>query len=203
MSVIHGKEQQFWTWFKQREDALFNFDRDQERIFDEIDMALANVSSLLTFEFGPVTNGVREFVISADGVKSGFPAVEALAAAAPVLPQWNIIKFRQRQTPILELSYADKTVNPSDVEFCLLSNGRELGVYLFFDAYSEDETLIWRNIGFLLLDQALGEFDVATKVGPIEVFHSDAHPDAARFTLSEPITPSRAGGLKGNRQRRL
>jgi len=31
----------------------------------------------------------------------------------------------------------------------------------------------------------LGEYDVATKVGPIGVFHSSALPDAARYTLPE------------------
>jgi hypothetical protein len=181
----YSKERQFWVWFKQRQEMLFNFERDQERIFDELGSALANVSPHLTFEFGRVINGAREFVISADGIKSDFPAVEALAAAAPALPQWKVVKFRQRQTPIVELTFAGKAVKPEDVECCLLSNGRDLGVYLFFDAYSEEEADIWRHIGFLLLDQALGEYDVATKVARIEVFHSNAHPDALRHALPE------------------
>ena len=67
----------------------------------------------------------------------------------------------------------------------MLSNGRELGVYLFFDAYSEKEADIWAHIAFLFLDQALGEYDVATKVGPVKVFHSDAHRGAARYRLPE------------------
>jgi hypothetical protein len=179
------KEQQFWAWFKQREEMLFNFERDQERLFDQLGAALANVSPDLAFEFGPVKNGAREFVIGADGIKSAFPVVEALVAAAPALPRWNVIKFRQRQTPIMELTYADKTVKPEDVKFCLLSNGKELGVYLFFDAYSEEEAPVWRHIGYLLLDQALGEYDVENKVGPIEVFHSNAHPNAMRYALPE------------------
>jgi hypothetical protein len=180
-----SKEQKFWAWFNQREEALFNFERDQERIFDELDEALSIVSPHLTFEFGSIENGVREFVISADGIKAEFATVEALAAAAPALPQWKVLKFRQRQTPILEMTFAGKAVKPEEVEFCLLSNGRELGVYLFFDAYSEKEADIWRHIGFLLLDQALGEYDVATKVGPIGIFQSSAHPHAMRYRLPE------------------
>jgi hypothetical protein len=181
----YSKEQQFWAWFKQREEMLFNFERDRQRIFDELDSALATVSPHLTFEFGPVKNGARDFVISAGGIKSEFAAVEALAAAAPALPQWKVVKLRQRQMPILEMTFAGKTVKPGDVEFCLVSNGRELGVFLFFDAYSEKEADKWRHIGFLLLDQALGEYDVATKVGPIKVLHSSAHPDAVRYALPE------------------
>jgi hypothetical protein len=55
---------------------------------------------------------------------------------------------------------------PEDLEFCPLSNGWELGICLFFDAYSEDKAPIWGQIGYLLLDRALGEHDVEAKVGP-------------------------------------
>ena len=51
MRQDYSKEQQFWAWFKQREEALFNFERDLLRIFDERDSALATVSPHLTFEF--------------------------------------------------------------------------------------------------------------------------------------------------------
>ncbi len=47
----------------------------------------------------------------------------------------------------------------------------KLGIILFFKDYKEAEKNIWGNIGFLMLDQALGEYDVETKVGFIE-FHS-------------------------------
>jgi hypothetical protein len=181
----YSQEQRFWAWFQQREEKLFNFELDEDRIFAELDSALAKVSPHLTFEFSPIKNGTREFVISADGIKADFPAIEALTAAAPALPRWKIIKFRQRQSPIAWLTFAGKTVRPVDVEFCLLSNGRELGVYLFFDTYSENEADIWGHIAFLFPDQALGEYDVAAKVGPVKAFHSDAHPGAARYTLPE------------------
>ena len=178
-------EETFWSWFAANEPRLFKFESNQEVIFRELDRELKRVNPDLTFEFGPVKNGARDFVISAGGIKSEFAAVEALAAAAPALPQWKVVKLRQRQMPILEMTFAGKTVKPGDVEFCLVSNGRELGVFLFFDAYSEKEADKWRHIGFLLLDQALGEYDVATKVGPIKVLHSSAHPDAVRYALPE------------------
>jgi hypothetical protein len=127
------KEQQFWAWFEQNEALLFGFEHDQE--LHQLKMALEEVSPDLTFEFGPPKDGIRDFVISAGGIRSAFAAVEALADAAPPLPRWNVIKFRPRRMPMLALTYASKTVKPEDVEFCLLSNGRELGIYLFFDGY--------------------------------------------------------------------
>jgi hypothetical protein len=178
-------EQTFWTWFRQNDEVLFDFERDRDRIFAELTTALAAVAADLAFEFGPRIDGRRDFVISAGGVKSAFAAVKALAASAPVLPHWNVIAFRPRRAAIMAIGFGGRTVRPKDVEFCLLSNGRELGIYLFFDGYRESEKTIWGQIGFLLLDQALGEYDVATKVGPIQFLPSSAHPEAARYPFPE------------------
>ena len=177
-------EQKFWTWFRQSEELLFDFERDRDRIFAALTTALAAVAADLTFEFGPRIDGRRDFVISAGGVKSAFAAVKALAAA-PVLPHWNVIAFRPRRAAIMTIGFGGRTARPNDVEFCLVSNGRELGIYLFFDGYRESERAIWGQIGFLLLDQALGEYDVATKVGPIQFLPSSAHPEAARYPFPE------------------
>jgi hypothetical protein len=178
-------EQRFWTWFQQNDELLFDFERDQDRIFDALAKALASVATDLTFEFGPHADGRRDFVISAGGIKSAFPAVKALVVAAPELPRWRVIAFRPRRAPIMTITFGDRTVRAEDVEFCLLSNGRELGIYLFFDGYREDEKATWGHIGYLLLDEALGEYDVETKVGPIRFFPSDAHPELARSPLPE------------------
>ena len=80
-----GDEAAFWKWFASNEARLFSFERDQEAIFDELGAEMHRVNSDLTFEFGPVQNGKREFVISAGGIKSAFPAVKALYRSAPEL----------------------------------------------------------------------------------------------------------------------
>lgn len=179
-----SKEQEFWAWFQENEEMLFNFERHQEWIFGELGAALNKISTNLTFEFGPIKNSARDFVIGASGIKSAFPEVESLAAAAPVLPRWNLIKFRPRRAP-RTLSYGGKTVSPENVEFCLLTDGSKLGIYLFFNNCSEVEDPIWGQIGYLLLDGALGEYDVETKVGMIGVFPFSANLDAARYPLPE------------------
>jgi hypothetical protein len=178
-------EQRFWAWFQQNDELLFDFERDRDRIFAALTAALEAVASDLTFEFGPHSDGRRDFVISAGGIRSAFPAVNALAAAAPILPRWNVVAFRQRRARILGVKIGGLTALPKDVEFCLLSNERKLGIHLFFDRYREDERTTWGQIGYLLLDQALGEHDVETKVGLIEFFPSSAHPEAVRYPLPE------------------
>lgn len=174
---------QFWHWFEQNEDMVFHFERDQKHALDSIDAALTKVSSNLTFEIGPIKNGARDLVISADGIKSAFPSVEALVAAAPALSRWKLVAFRPRRKLVMDVSLAGKSVKPKDVEFCLLSNGQELGIYLFFRDYSEEDARTWGQIGYLLLDEAPGEYDVETKLGPIKFFHASAHPDYERSPL--------------------
>ena len=87
------RERDFWTWFRQNETILFYFEKDQERIFDELSGQLAKVDSNLSFEFSSIIDGRREFIISGSGIRESFPKVESLFAAAPKLPRWIFIKF--------------------------------------------------------------------------------------------------------------
>ena len=49
------------------------------------------------FEFSPIHSaGVREFTISADGIKQYFPIVKSLVSKAPHINKWKINAFRQR-----------------------------------------------------------------------------------------------------------
>src|SRR6185312_11880751 len=182
-------EGNFWDWFRKNEEKLFhlNIDSEQEReaVFDELVQALAGVSPDLTFELGPELEGKRELVLSAGGIKSAFPSVEALVQAAPSFSRWRFTKFRPRRAPIMQITLGEKTVSPEEVECCILSNGSELGLYLFFPDYVEEQRPIWGQVGYLFLDEALGEYDVEMKVGLIDFLPFDAHSDAVRFPLTE------------------
>src|SRR5258708_6440308 len=86
-------ESDFWAWFQKNEALLFDFEKDQEKVFDSLAAALHKVHPSLTFEFAPRQGGRREFVISADGIKDAFPKVESLYTSAPRIPRWQFIKF--------------------------------------------------------------------------------------------------------------
>lgn len=166
------EEDKFWLWFQKHSNEIFHFQQDRENVFNKLSNALAKINPDLTFEFGPVLDsGQREFVISAGGIKSAFPSVESLFDAAPQMPDWTITKFRPRRTPLSDLTFANVTVKAQDVYFNLYPDGNKLGAVLFFDDFSEDQYSIYGNIGYLLLDESLGEYDVETKLGFIE-FHN-------------------------------
>ncbi len=175
-------EGSFWKWFQKNDAMIFNFEKDTERTFDKLSEALAKVDPELTFEFGPILDdGKREFVISAGGIKSSFSSVEALFNSAPELKNWVIVKFRPRREILNELSFSGVTVKSEDVYYNLYKDEEKIGVVLFFDSYSEKEHDIYGNLGYLFLDEAMGEYDVETKLGFIE-FHnkSSEHFNGAR-----------------------
>jgi hypothetical protein len=119
-------------------------------------------------------NGRRDFVISAGGIKTAFPAVEALHASAPRMKRWIVLKFRQRRLPINDIRYADKKVRSEDVHYLLFKDEapEKVGVMIFLDEYKEEEKrTVWGQIGYLFLDEALGEYEVEMKLGAI-VFQS-------------------------------
>jgi hypothetical protein len=181
--ALAGTEETFWKWFVANEPRLFHFESDQETIFGGLTRELNKVNSDLTFEFGPVKNRKREFVISAGGIKAAFPAVEALYNKAPVLPRWVWVKFRPRRLPINDLNYGGKEVKADDVRYLLANDGDKVGVVMFFDGYNESEKTTYGQIGYLFLDEALGEYAVETQVGFVE-FHSR---ESKYFERSQPL----------------
>ncbi len=177
---------QFWRWFAKNEPRYFVLDpsrRDElERLFQDLAGRLAKVHPDLTFEFGPISTP-RQLVISAGGIRTAFGAVTTLVAAAPHLEKWKIIAFRPRHE-LCAVQIEGVRVDPDKVHFALLDDGKKAGVYLFIPGYVESQ-IIYKQIGYLLLDTALGEFDVETKVGLIKMFAPEAHVHEDRYPLSK------------------
>lgn len=166
--MMGSPETLFWKWFGENERMLFDFETDQKRVFDLLARELDKVHPDLTFEFGPKQKDRwREFVISAGGIKAAFPAVESLFSQAPKLNHWKFTKFRPRRAP-MTIEIGGRSVEPEDVHFRLFRDGDKIGMMLFFVGYTEAERNFFGNIGYLLLDEALGEYTVETQVGFIE-----------------------------------
>jgi len=176
-------EEAFWDWFVQHGDELLNFEIDQERIFDDLAAQMQKVDPHLCFEFGP-KEAHREFVISAGGIRDSFPAVVSLSKAAPPLDRWRVTAFRPRRAVFNTIEFRGKEADPRFVEFSLLDNGKIAGIALYIPGYREDD-LDFRQIGYLMLDEALGEFDVETQIGLIEMLPSEAERTGRRHPLIE------------------
>lgn len=179
-------EPTFWAWFEANEALLFDFERDREPVFDALAAAFKKISRDIAFEFGPKEpDGRRELVISAGGIKSAFPAVEKLVAAAPALARWRFTAFRPRRAEVMTLEFGGLRIEPKDVDCCFLVGGQHIGLALFLPGYTEARKNEFGQAGFLMLDEALGEYDVTMKVGAIRFLAFEERRDIDRFPLTE------------------
>lgn len=167
-SAQAAPEDEFWKWFRKNEAALFDFERDRERTFDRLAAEMQKVHPDLTFEFSSKKDNRREFIISGDGMRSAFPKVESLFAAAPVMPKWKVIKYRPRRSPF-DVAYNGLNIKSDSVRVRLEPEGGKVGVTVMIPGYNKAAHNNYLGVAFLFLDQALGEYDVATRVGSIEV----------------------------------
>jgi hypothetical protein len=171
-------ERRFWTWFQTNEASLYDFQKNQAQTFDQLSTQMHKVHPALTFEFGPIQDGRRELIISADGIKDAFPKVESLYAAAPALPRWKFTKFRQRGKP-LDVAYEGVSVKADAVVVLAQPDGAKAKVTVFLPDFSPAAHQRYQSIAFLLLDRALGEYDVETRVSEVQVASTTQAPAQA------------------------
>jgi hypothetical protein len=165
-----SKEERFWSWFIENQDRLFSFEDDQDNIFHAIHNNLARIHPNLVFEISRVVDGKREFVISADGIKAAFPFVESTFSKAPSLNKWTIVKFRPRIGTRLNIEFDDGfKLAPDDLKFALARHEDKIGIGIFVREYDPVERDKFLRAVFVLLDAALGEYDMETKVGALEL----------------------------------
>ncbi len=175
--------EKFWSFFLENEDALFDIENYPEAALEGLDDHLRKIHSNLSFEFGPVVNGKREFVISPSGISDAISVVEKLYDVRPPLERWDIKKFKQRKDDLadLELRFGDLALSAESIHYTLHDEGEKVGVKLYFDGYTDDAYELFGQAGFIFLDSALGEYDVMTKIGTIEYFSkSDLFAAAAK-----------------------
>lgn len=160
----------FWQWFLKNEDKIFNFETNQEKIFDELIKELHKVNKNLTFEIGPVENKKREFVISADGIKLAFSSVFSLKEVQPKnITKFKVTYFRPRRDILNSITINDLTLSPDDIFIDLNVYDEQIEITLFIENYTDDQRDFYLGHVFILLDEALGEYDVETKVGFIDL----------------------------------
>lgn len=98
-----------------------------------------------------------------------------------------MLKYRQRKEPIFDLAFGTHKVKAEDVHFVLIKDDKpnKVGIFLFLEQYTEDDPgQIWKQIGYLFLDQSLGEYDVETYLGVIDFYDRQSK----YFDRAKPIT---------------
>lgn len=165
------QEEIFWMWFEKKSNQIFYFENNQDQVFNSLAKKLQKINPDLTFEIGPIKNNKREFIISAGGIKSAFINVEKLYSKKPNLMNWEVIKFRPRRKEILTLKIDDKEIKPSELRYLFFKDdgSNKIGLLLLINNFNSNEHNLYAHFSFLYLDQIIGEYDVETYLGGIEI----------------------------------
>jgi hypothetical protein len=119
-------------------------------------------------------------VFSAHGNVDQFENLMALVRSAPSLPGYKVQAFRNR-SPVSDFSMAMEglELSCSDVLVAHYDAGGIVGLELGFEKIiSAEQRELAQHMAFVMLDHALGEWDFAVRVGPVEVVDGFA-PDVA------------------------
>jgi hypothetical protein len=164
---LKTKEQKFWDWFSEKSELYFDFENEQEKLFNELKLRLNKINRDLTFEFGPILqNKQREFIISADGIKKSFTDVIDLVKAAPEYSNFKIIAFRQPHLDFTQINFKDIQIDFKDVFFRYGKDNGKIGIELNIRGYQDNND--WGSASFILLDSILGEYDTEMNLSWIE-----------------------------------
>jgi hypothetical protein len=178
----------FWNWFVANSDRLLKAPLGPGPEFHELGKRLRKINQNLVFEMGGPPDQPRQLIISAGGMRSIFHVVEDLVDMAPKVPGWQIIRFKPREPNYADHSirFDNTAVSPENIRYVLLAGwdkaGREfqLAVDLFIDGCIAEGQQEFVAAAFILLDGALGEYDVEMKMGPMRVFPNSFAPELAQ-----------------------
>jgi len=163
-------EKEFWSWFEKNSEDYFQLDeKNYDLLFNKLGLQLSKYHKDLTFEFSLEMNqGKREFIISAEGMVSAFPAVIKLVEEAPSLEKFNVVAFRQRQNSEQEIFFEDIVLNTEDIFFTYREDKQMdcLDIVIYIKGYSEENDQFIAAT-FIMLDSLIGEYDVGVKLGQI------------------------------------
>lgn len=191
-----SNEEEFWDWFLKNEPDLYYGTDDikqREKIFDGLTKRIKAIDSNLAYAFSPIQDGeLKEFIISADGLKESFPQVINLIKVAPIHPNWKFLAFRQPNLgDDLSIKMGDLEIGYNDIFFRFLEEEGKLQIELNIRNF--DKSGFQQNAVYLLLDSLIGEYDVVTEIDFIdwEILDESKIENFYRFTELRKLIESR------------
>jgi hypothetical protein len=168
-------EARFWRWFETRAVALHGL--DARCAADEITAELHKLDPQLAAEVGSPSAEPRPLTITAGGALAAFPAVHRIVEAAPTVPGWRVGAFRPRQ-PLAPAVASGVTLRPEQVWFTARTRGDRIDLMLYIEGLAaQPGPLSVAADG--IIDTALGEYDVAARLGVVG--HQPAPADTRRL----------------------
>ncbi len=158
----------FWRWFVSNEKYIYdNVEQHPNDIVGMIQKEISKINSDLAFEIGTdLEDGLRDFIISADGLFSNFDDVLKLYETSPKsLPKWKLLFFRpRRERDNQSIGIEEINLSYDDVFFTYIKHQDQLEIDVYIENYLVDDNR-FVHIYFLLLDSLIGEYDAVMLIG--------------------------------------
>ncbi|TWT25390.1 hypothetical protein [Planomicrobium sp. CPCC 101110] len=162
----------FWQWFEANGQSYYDLSDDKtEKLLYQLDKKIRKVNQDLAWEFSAeLVDGKREFTVSADGIVEAFEDVIDLVKAAPELPDFEIVPFRQPREEEFSAECNGVKLTMDDI-FYSHEIGEEtklIHLCLYIRGLTAENEEDYISLAFVLLDTAIGEYNVGMNVGEIE-----------------------------------
>ena len=176
-----GKVADFWSWFQANEasfPATAEFDAAYGR---ELSARLSEYKPGIVYEIAIPDDRQKELVISADGIKELIPFVQNLVDAAPAMNAWTIHAFRPRMDNYadFELDFDEHSFKPKTLWCWSRIEDGHFDLIIYHPNYTDELRDLLVNGTYILLDTALGEYDVMTGVRYIDHQKLPEDPESA------------------------
>ena len=169
----------FWKWFAEHAPAL-KAEPDLQKVMETVSNETEKIDPGLIGEIA-VDGDKRQLVLSADGNRELFPLVQATYAARPAqLEGWSVVAFRPRAKANdgMTIELAGNKITPRDVKFVATPTEHKLDVVVFIPGFTTVDEM--GSLGFVLLDHAVGEYDMETKIAGVDFAGLDKAPASAK-----------------------
>lgn len=168
----------FWAWFAKEADRLKKGDpvKSLNKIGQKLNQAHPDLRVGMQPEEG---SDPWRLDISCEGVSQFIPLVQEVTAAAPKLPGWEIVAFRQpMQGFALQTSFGE--ASPETTLFTGVWEAGKFDISIYIGRPDEPRDQDRLHLAFLLMDHTIGEYLVMTKIGEVHAHPADAAPPSAR-----------------------
>lgn len=178
----------FWAWVAAHVDELKAVKNGREPVTEQLTAALEKIEPGLVFELG-VGRDPFELIISADGKKELFPVVQRLVAAAPPLAGTRVIAFRPRKDiESFSMQVREQRLSGKNLWFVAGEDPARkglLGVDVFVEGMRTENEEPLRTAAFMMVEAAVGELDLETRIGALEFKPAPAQPAAPLQPLKD------------------
>lgn len=198
IEVDSGKISEFWNWFQQNEDRLGKMKGPYDPLFNELTSKLQEIDPRLKIEIGVPSSRRYKFQleISPELNPALFSAARKIVAAVPETKYFEVVAFKQRLHEQilrkLELSNSDAehnyySLSIRDLRYRMNIVGHRANIVILIRNYKADEpnSIHMQDMSLMMLHQALGEYDLVTKVGNItfDTLDKSTEKDSSAFVF--------------------